>query len=419
MLFNRTNSWVALGFLAVLILTSPSFGQGPQGFQIFAPADESTFGGGQEPNEGYFFQYDGLYWSISAPKVHPIGYPGTRTVSFGPTDADVGIQVNTLDTSFLDSQFSAGNRFEFGRVEDRNGWLVGIYQQRSQSQFFQAAAADVVFNDPDIGPLGQPLLYGNVNNDNTIVPPYTPAIFKNLPVTFYNVNLANSLNTWGVEMNYLHRFMTGHSGGTFEMFLGARYFEFNESFRVSTAADDGTHTIPSFLGGSFWSSQADNHVVGPQIGLRWFKKQGRWTFSTEGRFMAGYNSQNIRQQVDMGPGLNPGQTVVSRVNATPPPTLLYDYVYPPFQPKVMSHTTATHVTYAHEWSPAVELRLEGRYEITRTLSFHAGWTGMWMDGIARASSVIDYTVPSMGVDLSDNRQNLLLNGLTLGFDINR
>ena len=38
-----------------------------------------------EPNEGYFFQFDVLYWSISAPKTTPIGSPGvTRTVYYGP-----------------------------------------------------------------------------------------------------------------------------------------------------------------------------------------------------------------------------------------------------------------------------------------------------------------------------------------------
>ena len=107
----------------------------------------------------------------------------------------------------------------------------------------------------------------------------------------------------------------------------------------------------------------------------------------------------------MGPNLNPG------VNA--------NGTYTPFEPTVMAHTTATHVEYARELSPAVELRVEGRYQITRAISFHAGWTGMWMDGIARASSMVDYTVPAMGIDMSDNRQSLFVNGLTLGFDVNR
>jgi hypothetical protein len=85
----------------------------------------------------------------------------------------------------------------------------------------------------------------------------------------------------------------------------------------------------------------------------------------------------------------------------------------------MDHTTTTHVVYAREWAPAVELRVEGRYQITRALSFHAGWTGLWMDGIARANSIINYEVPGMGVDLAGNRQNIFMNGLTIGIDFNR
>jgi hypothetical protein len=44
---------------------------------------------------------------------------------------------------------------------------------------------------------------------------------------------------------------------------------------------------------------------------------------------------------------------------------------------------------------------------------------MWLDGIARASSMINYTVPAMGINMADNREGVLLNGLTLGFDVNR
>jgi hypothetical protein len=425
MQFNRTNFWVALGFLFLFVLATPSFGQGPLGFQLFAPADVSTYGGDIEPNEGYFFQFDGLYWAISPPKVHLIGYPGSRNVYFGisgtgsGTISTQGTQVSSLDTSFIDSQFSAGNRFEFGRVEDGQGIFMSIYQQRNQSQFIISPEATMVFNDLEQGPEGKPLLYGNVNNDGTTTPPYSPPNFQNLPVMFYGLTAVNSINTWGLELNYLRRLMTCHSGGTFELFLGARYYEFNEDFRVTTQPDDGTHTVPSFLGGSYWDTNAENHIIGPQIGLRWFKKQGRWTLSTEGRFFAGINNQTIHQQVDMGPNLNPGPITTITTNPNPPPINLIQSSFTPFQPKVMTETSATHVVHENEWSPAIELRLEGRYEITRSLSFHAGWTGFWMGGIARGSSLIDYTVPSMGINMADNRQNLFVNGLTLGFDINR
>jgi hypothetical protein len=405
MQFNRTSSCVALGLVFLLLSATPGFSQGPLGFQIFAPADVSTFGGEQEPNEGYFFQFDGLYWSLSGPKVSAIGAPGTRTVFYGPTPNAAQIQTNTLDTSGITDKFSAGNRIEFGRVENRNGWLVSIYQQRDQTQdnFYPGAA--MVFKDISQGPVGHPLLFGNVNNDSSTNPPFTPHDFELLPVNFSSVFVENAIDTWGVEADYLHRFMTSHGGGTVELLLGARYYEFNDNFNILTGPDNGTTTVPSFLGGSSWETQAANHVVGPQIGMRWFRKEGRWMFNTEGRFFAGFNCQNITQQADIGPNLNPG----------PNP----DGSFPPFQPLTMAHTTASHSAYSLEFSPAVELRVEGRYQITRAISFHAGWTGMWMDGIARASSVVEYSVPAMGINMADNHQSIFVNGLTLGFDVNR
>jgi hypothetical protein len=432
---HRKSLSVAIGLLFCLLAT-PSFGQGPLGFQLFAPADVSTYGGDQEPNEGYFFQYDILYWSLSQPELHTIGYPGTRKVYYSPEESDTRIEKNSWDTSLIGSQFGPGNRIEFGRVENRNGWFVSIYQMRDQDQSILLGGGSIVFNDPAFGPSGERLLQGNVNNDATTTVPYSPPVFRDLPVVFENVLVENEVKTWGVEANYLHRFLTRHEGGTFELFLGARYFEFNDRFTVQTSVDPNAHNqpvligdlatgvttansgVPSFLGGSAWNTIANNHVVGPQIGLRWFIKQGRWTFSTEGRFMAGLNCQNIEQDVDMGPNLNPGpQTVVTVNPATGDRT--YSYVYQPYQPRVMAHTTATHVEYSREWAPVYELRVEGRYQLTRCIQFHAGWTGMWMEGIARASSLINYTVPAMGINMADNREGVLANGLTIGFDVNR
>ena len=82
---NRTSSRMAIGALASLLLASMTFGQDAlEGMQLGAPADCSTFGGPIEPNEGYFFQYDLLYWSASAPKTTLIGSNMPRTVYYGP-----------------------------------------------------------------------------------------------------------------------------------------------------------------------------------------------------------------------------------------------------------------------------------------------------------------------------------------------
>ena len=416
---NCPRSRMAFGLL-VLLLASSAYGQETLGYQYFAPADVSTFGGAQEPNEGYFFQFDALYWSISAPETATVGFPNlTRSVSYGPHPltvldplSDIKIETNTLDTGDLKSEFSVGSRFEFGRVEDRDGWFVSIMQVRKQGtkepggEDLSYQSADVVFNDPPTGPLGTQLLEGPIPADPVGWAPGDPVVIRDLPVTLYNITMTNSVETWGVEAMFLHRLRTCHGGGTFEFFAGARYLEFDDTFGIIAGDDPGGLTVPSFLANSSWDTSAQNHIIGPQVGVRWFKKRGRWMLSTEGRFLAGLNCQNIHQMVNLGPNLTPsGSTVTSA-----------DQLY---QPTAMSPTAATHVAYAREWSPLVELRLEGRYQITRAISFHAGWTGFWMDNIARANSVINYTVPAMGIDMTRNKQDVLVNGLTLGFDVNR
>lgn len=429
MSFYRTSSLAAIG-LVVCFMATPSLGQGPLGFQVFTPADNSTYGGLPPLNEGYFFQYDLLWWSISAPKVKEIGFPGSRVVSYGRDDSrDVRPETNSLNTAPFDSQFNQANRIEFGRIENRNGWFMSIYQQRDQTQSFTAPQADIIFNDPQFGPGGERLLQGNVNNDAATSPPYSPPVFRDLPTIFTNVLVEDKIDTWGVEANYLHRFLTRHNGGTFELFLGARYYEFNDNFNVHTGtggSSSTTLTVPAFLDGSYWDTTAENHIVGPQIGLRWFKKQGRWSISTEGRFMAGLNSQNLSQTVDFGPNLNPAPTtVVTITNPVPPPQQSFNYVYQPFQPVTASHITTTYNDYERVFSPMFELRAEIKYQVTRAIEFKAGWTGFWVDGIARANGIIDYKVGTqageqpLGIDPSGNQQGLFVNGVTFGITVNR
>jgi hypothetical protein len=315
------------------------------------------------------------------------------------------VETNTLDTGDIKAGFNPGTRFEFGNIEDFNGWFCSIYRVLPLEQDFTYQAADVVFKDPPQGPLGQGLLTGPVpgTNGNQQRP---------LPVTLYNMTMSSTVDTWGVELMYLHRCHTSHCGGTFEFFAGPRYLEFNDAFNFQAGDDPGGHTVPSFLADSFWNTSAENHIIGPEVGLRWFKKEGRWMFSTEARFMAGWNIQNFHQQVSLGPNLDPGG---SGNNSSSGSAL--------FTPATLEPASATHDATVSEFSPVVELRLEARYQVTSMIALHAGWTGYWMDNIARANGVIDYNIqnPVMGFDFSSgqNKQSVFMNGVTIGFDINR
>jgi hypothetical protein len=218
------------------------------------------------------------------------------------------------------------------------------------------------------------------------------------------VAIHNRTTSWGTEVMYLHRFDTCHEGSTFEFLGGVRYIDFNDRFGVEVGeSNDNQPAIeyPSLLQNSYWYTQVDNRIVGPQVGLRWFKQQGRWMLSSECRFLAGFNSQSAHQQYQLGDPaiLNPGSG---------------DYI-----PSAFTAHGSNNSAFASEFSPTVELRIEARYQLTKCLSLHGGWTGLWIGNVARASALVDYQLPNMGLDMSKNRQDLLMNGLTVGVDFNR
>jgi len=112
--------------------------------------------------------------------------------------------------------------------------------------------------------------------------------------------------------------------------------------------------------------------------------------NAEGRFTAGFNSQNVHLYFF-------------------PTGAPYDYM--------QGHYAA----YQNEWAPLVELRLELRYLITKAINLRVGWSGMWMDGLARAPSLNYLFLPNppLAIDMTNNREDALVHGLTFGIEINR
>ncbi len=402
MSLNRTHLRLAAGAM-VLLAGLPAFGQGVGDAQFFAPADVTPYGSGPQPKEGYFFVFDGIKWGISAPESTTIGAVGqTRSVFYGPVptapvtqaqvDANTVPQSNTLSTGALRNVFKEGNRIEFGRIVDECGWFVSTYRLNRQTQRMDALSVDMVFLDPNNLLTNSVGTDANTGND----------IVVNLPLTFDTIAVRNVVETWSVELMALQRTRPFHHGGNLEWFAGVRYIEFDEDFSVDARGDatiTPAPTVPAVLADSNWNTEAENHIIGPQVGIRYFKQSGRWVLSSEGRFLAGFNSQNIRHLGTLGTGLNPPGTFPA--------------------PENMDTTSFNHSDHLREWSPTVEVRAELRYALTSAISFRAGWTGIWIDGLARASNMIDYTAPSMGLLPQHNRQDAFLNGFTIGVDVNR
>ncbi len=438
MLPNRTRSSLFVGLL-VFLAALPAVADDFRELQLWAPAEVGPYGRGPQPGEGFFFVFDQMYWNVSRPATATIGWEdNTRAVWFGPNVDLFGqpipgnefIQTNTHDTSMLRSASLTGSqRFDVGRVIDRWGWFVSTYTLNTQHQELTMNNVGVVFEDPEFGGAGRRFLQGRyfIPGDPDAEPPIPDAEtgLLDLPVIFNEMHVTNRTKHWNVELNMLYRTRQLHYGGFFEFFGGARYLEFQDQFTVSTfpppeevVVDDdengngdangngnGDGNPFGSLDYSLWDTRADNNVVGPQIGMRWFRQHGPWRVSAEGRFFAGINNQNITQTGILGSELDPTTFVYGRPDAV--------------GSQGFSHRETTVV-----FSPAWEIRCNLHYQLTRHISAKVGWTGFWINSIARGSSMVDYRVnsldsPSMGINMANNRQSVFAHGLNIGVEVNR
>ena len=465
MLPNRTHPSLLAGLL-VFLVAFPALGDDLRDLQLWAPAETGPYGNGPQPPEGFFFTLDQMFWHITKPATQVIGKAGaTRQVygqpAYGSNVVPEGVQGNTHNTGMIGAGgISGSQRFEIGRVIDRWGWFVSAYSLHCQHQEAVMDHASVVFEDPEYGVNNRRYLQGYFLLDPLVTPPTVTPQMYNLPVDFETLVVTNRTKMWNVELNAMHRTKQLHGGGFLEFFAGARYMEINDQYMVEGISarelspgergvnrngtgwvidtpdyrsdddddddDDDSSTelyddygyrindrgerlgfATGALGDSLWDTEADNHVVGPQIGMRWFRQTGRWRLSGEGRFFAGINNQSVRQTGYLGSELN-GSVLVTGMPAG-------------VNPLGFSHY-ATEV----EFSPAWEVRLDLHYQFTRAVSVKAGWTGFWIDSIARGSALVDYNIhdpdnnyATMGIDMTGNRQTLFAHGFNIGIEVNR
>ncbi len=120
------------------------------------------------------------------------------------------------------------------------------------------------------------------------------AVLRDLPVTFDDLIAESRVETWGIEWMYTYRLHSNPRGGLFEIYVGARYLEFQDMLSITGQNDvndeDDDDEEPlvfagpgSSLADSDWFTDAENNIVGPQVGLRWFRTSDRWTLDASGR----------------------------------------------------------------------------------------------------------------------------------------
>lgn len=411
----------------------------------FGYSDPYPYRGYHLPNTGYFFNFDQLYWGFSKPDWTQIGQEGLH-----PLVAEAGgyhYANNSMDTSWLGTDFTHGQRFEGGHQCQHWGWVLSGFALRSQTQQQAAGDVEVVFNDvyqqiPNNGPIGfleafifrQPphqgyvfpgvdddlngnLLYGRYfdgNGDNTIDPTdgedqlpeplWDLGDLRRIAVTFDEVVVWNRTSMWSIELMPKYRFDQTHHHGNWEIMGGVRYLNFKDRFRFQGwggVFDD-----------SVWDTNAINNLVGPQVGLHWFRRHGRLEFGVEGRFTAAWNFQSVRQYTRLAAAAPDYVGSPIDVNGT----LLNNIASLPIVEVIPR--TFTHGFHSAVFTPVGELRVNVGYNLTKAITVRAGWTGIVMGNIARASDMVLYSLPGLGIRTDTNKQDVFIQGYNIGFELN-
>jgi hypothetical protein len=297
-----------------------------------------------------------------------------------------------MDTGDFRAKQVEGDRIEFGYTGEHHGILVDTFELNGQTQYIYGTDVHVVFIDPSFNN-GNHLLDGIVGTDAN-----GNQVTAGVPVSFQQISTLNHTETDGVEVLYTYRQHPMHHGGLVTWMVGGRYIRFDDDFDVQGLGGN--------LAQSVWDTTARNRIYGPEVGVRWQKEFGRFGISSEGRFMAGVDSQNIRQNGEIA-----SELFGTADNPSPLPTLLHA-------------TTFASAAELTTFCPVIEFRAEAHVQLTRLIQFKAGWTGIVMDGIARGADMVNYelngiTGQFMGINTGANSQPVFIQGLNVGFELNR
>jgi hypothetical protein len=349
---------------------------------------------------GWWFSYERAFWSLSQPDRSEIGAPPLNLPIIPVPPFFGGDPVQPVDNSFIRAIGAWGNRWEVGYMDNTNyGWFVSVLDHISQGQYQIVNEPIITFGDP------------NQLLEAFLIDP--PDVFDvgQIPGAFRVLEMKSQTILNGVELSREYRAARLHKGGYLEVIYGARWFQIDDSFivkgfgngedTISITNGDVTGNYPrNALDESKWSTRSSNNLIGPQIGLRWFRQRDHWITSVEGRFLAAANFQNTNQVTELG-------------------TNEFGRISPPSRLAFLGLGTRTHQNNT-VFSPLGELRVTVSYLVGRSAALKVGYTGIVTGGISRASNRVDYNSPNLiGILPANNREVFFVNGLNFGVEFNR
>jgi hypothetical protein len=126
--------------------------------QFFAPVDFDFDNQPVKNDSGWFFSYDKLSWAIQGEST-TLGDPGRTVVSeqiYIQNAQDEGVRPdpyvipNGIQNSAPNAEFAWGERYEFGKLDNGNGWIVSILDgPESSSTSVFGFGPNTPFLDPD------------------------------------------------------------------------------------------------------------------------------------------------------------------------------------------------------------------------------------------------------------------------------
>jgi hypothetical protein len=479
-------------------------------FQMFAPPTSQDYEIYPELSEGIFFNYDRLYWAITPPSVTGVGETarGGYLIPTSPISPQAIAQLNNggilasgssggnviggififgadplqldLNTSWMRTVMSWGNRYEGGWIYDEHGMQFSYFDTGAKAQTFQTVSEFAASSPTQI--FTQVTTAGSTGGFGaTSVPLTTTTITSNSPppdhMIAQKLTQTNSTEISGGAAAFIIRRELGRrgSGSSARFGIGPRYMQFAESFNigyesnqyafnqgagatgggqgsgvnVSTPGTQGgtiagaTNTAGAGTGSGFgigagggtavvnqssagdvigiggydsltgigastplqtaeWNTNSYNNMVGPEFALLLEGNTGRWTFSSEFKFTAAINWQNNLYRGANFPDsigadylratFNPSATNTATagtssssntVQIQPPPLFLQVY-------GVGQQNATNAAEHSVVFSPIGEWRFGAQYRVTQSILLRAGYTGMWLGSIARASSNTAY-----------------------------
>lgn len=210
-------------------------------------------------------------------------------------------------------------------------------------------------------------------------------------VFFDQVTVRNRTELDGVELMRMHEISTRHK------LQQGRWddLRFSYGVRFLSAKDDFYFQgRGSILGRTTVETDIENQIVGPQIGLKWTRRDGPWNFVFEARGTAGYNIVDVDQYGIFGEELVPG--ALNR-------------------PVVARTTTSQDGERFNEFSPLGEIRAQVQYRIAESISLQAGYTAKYVGNIHRGSTATAWNAPDFGV--RNETGDLFTNGLNIGIEL--